>query len=224
MEHMDSRHSRHGGSRRPGAAREMLDAVGALTTTVADAVDSFMGSMGGITPPEGLVRRRRHTRRFDRHSCCDDEPCKGCSGSSCECDCCVGDADLVIYTRIGERRVVPVRIENTRAREREISVALSDLTTRGGGATPVEARLHGETDFTLKPCEEREIVVLVAVGGLDDDGRKADREGATDIDECHVAVGDLRITGCDLRPVRIAVAVLPRGCSPYEIECGCGCC
>jgi hypothetical protein len=120
--------------------------------------------------------------------------------------------------------VVPVRIENTRAREREITVALSDLTTRGGGASPVEAKLHGETAFTLKPCEEREIVVLVAVGGLDDDGRKSDREGKTDIDECHVAVGDLRITGCDLRPVRIAVAVLPRDCGPYEIECGCGCC
>jgi hypothetical protein len=45
-----------------------------------------------------------------------------------------------------------------------------------------------------------------------------------DVNDCLVAVGDLRVDGCDIRPVRIAVAILPRDCSAYQIECGCCCC
>jgi hypothetical protein len=35
---------------------------------------------------------------------------------------------------------------------------------------------------------------------------------------------DLRVEGCDTRPIRIALALLPRDCNAYEIDCGCGCC
>ncbi len=118
-----------------------------------------------------------------------------------------------------------MRIENTRAREREIGLSLSEFATSGGSPTPVAVRLHGDTTFTLEPCAEREVLLLVAVDGLDQPGdRKGEPKGMTDVDDCHVAVGDLRIAGSDVRPVRIAVAVLPRHCGPYEIECGCVCC
>ena len=45
-----------------------------------------------------------------------------------------------------------------------------------------------------------------------------------DIDDCHVAIADLCIEGCDARPIRIAVAVLPRDCNSYTVRCVCACC
>jgi hypothetical protein len=55
--------------------------------------------------------------------------------------------------------------------------------------------------------------------GEDDDGRRI-----PDVDDCLVAVADLRIQGCETRPLRIAVAILPRDCSRYEVHCGDRCC
>jgi hypothetical protein len=45
-----------------------------------------------------------------------------------------------------------------------------------------------------------------------------------DVDQCEVYYADLRVEGCDMRPVRLAVAVLPRDCESHPINCGCGCC
>ena len=45
-----------------------------------------------------------------------------------------------------------------------------------------------------------------------------------DVDDCLVAVADLRLVGCDHRPLRIAVAILPRDCDPFRVSCGCTCC
>jgi hypothetical protein len=45
-----------------------------------------------------------------------------------------------------------------------------------------------------------------------------------DVDDCHVAVADLCIEGCDSRPIRIAVALLPRVCNSFDIHCDCACC
>jgi hypothetical protein len=45
-----------------------------------------------------------------------------------------------------------------------------------------------------------------------------------DVDRCLVSYADLRIKGCDLRSVRIAVAILPRDCDAYVVDCACGCC
>jgi hypothetical protein len=55
--------------------------------------------------------------------------------------------------------------------------------------------------------------------GDDDSGRRV-----PDVDDCLVAVADLRIQGCDTRPLRIAVAILPRDCNRYEVHCGDRCC
>jgi hypothetical protein len=32
------------------------------------------------------------------------------------------------------------------------------------------------------------------------------------------------VEGCDMKPLRIAVAILPVECGPYCIDCSCGCC
>jgi hypothetical protein len=39
-----------------------------------------------------------------------------------------------------------------------------------------------------------------------------------------VAYATLRAEGCLVRPVVIAVAVLPDDCDAYRRPCGCGCC
>lgn len=182
---------------------------------------------------------------------------------------------MVVYTRVGETRVVPINIENHRKRERDIKMTLADFRTQGGNDTPVTGRLVGPTEFTLPPCADHQGIILISAGlpgrepskpsgdavALDGLSKaellaEAKRVGATatatmnkaeligaiserptevlvepsrdlvlpDVDDCHVAIADLCIEGCDARPIRVAVAVLPRDCNTYDIHCECACC
>jgi hypothetical protein len=49
-----------------------------------------------------------------------------------------------------------------------------------------------------------------------------DRAGR--VDRCEVGYATLRADGCLVRPVILAVAVLPDDCDAYHRPCGCGCC
>jgi hypothetical protein len=197
-----------------GGMRGVGNALGALASSAADVVEELIQTAAPVA------------RKARRRAKC-GEPC-GHDDCNCHCTCCIGDVDLAVYTRAGERRVVPVRIENTRRREREVKLTVSDFTTRGGRAVPVNVSIAGAADFTLAPCAEQEATLLVDVSRAGDGDDKSEEEKARgklrDVDECLVALGDLRLEGCDVRPVRIAVAVVPRDCSPYEIDCGCACC
>jgi hypothetical protein len=165
--------------------------------------------------------------------------CHECRSDACHCECCVVNADLVVNARLGERRVVPLTFENSRRREREITLELSDFTSRGGKPSAVTGRLIGPTSFTLAPCAEHETILVVDVAGDGLDGAdvvvratakdKTNADAAEgrrplDVDDCEVAYADLRVTGCEIRPLRIAVSTLPRDCHSYPVECGCGCC
>jgi hypothetical protein len=44
------------------------------------------------------------------------------------------------------------------------------------------------------------------------------------VDRCEVAYVTLRAEGCQIRPVVLAVAVLPDDCDAYRRPCACGCC
>jgi hypothetical protein len=196
-----------------GGMRGVGRALGALASSAADVVEEVIQTAAPVA------------RKARRRTPC-GEPC-GRDDCNCHCTCCIGDVDLAVYTRAGERRVVPVRIENTRRRERDVKLSVSDFTTRGGRAVPVNVSIAGAADLTLAPCAEQEATLLVDVSRAGDDGdelKEKPRGRLRDVDECVVALGDLRLEGCDVRPVRIAVAVVPRDCSPYEIECGCACC
>ncbi len=143
--------------------------------------------------------------------------CGSCERDDCHCTCCIGDVDLVVYSRLGEHRVVPITIENTRKRDKDIRLELSDFTSRGGGKDiAVQVQLEPQA-FTLRPCDTQTAVLELRTGSRDD-------ERSRDIDDCVVLVADLRVEGCDRRPIRIALALLPRDCGAYEIECGCSCC
>ena len=97
------------------------------------------------------------------------------------------------------------------------------------GAVPVTGSIVGESTFTLAPCEERAVIIEVvseaAVGDKTGDQAGGQEGQPTDVDDCLVAVADLRVTGCDIRcPIGIGVVLLPRDCDTFDLSCGCGCC
>jgi hypothetical protein len=160
--------------------------------------------------------------------------CRHCGHDDCGCRCCIVNADLVVRARLGERRVLPITIDNDRRREREVSLELSDFTSRGGSPGRVTGEIVPPAEFTLSGCESRDVVIVVDTAGRNDDKPRPktpakgdderDERRPPDVDECEVFYADLRIVGCDNRPVRIAVAILPRDCHSYPVHCGCACC
>ncbi len=199
--------------------RSRAGGLGDVATTMGDAIRKVLGGVGQMAGAR--------TKKCS----CDD--C-GHAAHDCSCRCCVSDADLLIYTRLGERRVIPVNVENTRRRERDVEVSLSSFTTPGGKPLDIQGELQPPTSFTLGPCEEREVTMLLAVTEApEEEGKKEkpsrasdleERRKLPDVDECLVGYANLSITGCNLRPVRIATAILPRDCASYSVGCGCGCC
>src|SRR5947209_2562603 len=92
-------------------------------------MESLNRMWGGVLDPwmGGTMQssKRRSTRLHRFHSCgCRDCDCDDCVQDGCHCSCCIGDADLLIYARLGERRVVPLVVENNRHRERQIRLEL----------------------------------------------------------------------------------------------------
>jgi hypothetical protein len=136
----------------------------------------------------------------------------------CACRCCVDDADLIVQARLGEHRVVPIEIANERRRERDVELDLSEFRRSGGGDAPISGTLD-PTRLHLDPCSEQSAVLTLELPLGDKTG-----EREPDVDDCLTAYADLRLTGCDIRPLRIAVVILPRVCDAHLVECGCGCC
>jgi hypothetical protein len=147
--------------------------------------------------------------------------CPRCEPDDCHCRCCVTNTDLLVRARIGERRVVPLVIENGWRRERDVVLELSSWSPISG-ETKVVGEIVAPTKFTLKGCEERAVILVVNVEGIEQQG--ADVRAPPDVRDCAVSYADLRIVGCDLRAIRIAVAVLPRDCEAMRIDCRCACC
>jgi hypothetical protein len=176
-----------------------------LRTAATNFTDTVTGTSTGLRP-------RAHKPRM-KDECCDDV-------DPCHCTCCIVDADLIVHARVGERRVVPLTIENRWRRERKVRVELSNFSTRSASNLAVNGRLQPPgPDFTLPPCGRQELVLIIEASGATDNERQM-----PDVDNCVVYYADLRVEGCEIRPIRIAVALLPRDCAPYRIECRCQCC
>ncbi len=189
-----------------------------------------------------LRSRRRHRgwrcgceddhehRKPGRHDC----GCSRCGRDSCECYCCIGDVDIVVYTRLGEQRVVPISVANERRREKTIKLELSSWTTRSGDTDAVKTVGLAPDEFTLEPCGMQEVTLVIDVPRERSDAPTGKRPSGTnareerkrlpDVDSCQVVTADLRLVGCDHRSLRLAAAILPRDCDPYRVSCGCTCC
>ena len=150
----------------------------------------------------------------------------GCCQDDCHCRCCIGsDLDLVVYSRVGERRIIPITISNERRREREVTLELTGFKSRGGRDVPVTGAIVGESTFALAPCEERAVTIVVEASEPGTSAGDVNTSTPNDVDDCLVAVADLRVEGCDIRcPIGIGVVLLPRDCDTFELTCGCGCC
>lgn len=176
-----------------------------------------------------------------------DHDC-GCGGADCHCECCVCDADVLVHARCNEIRRMPVTFENDTRRERAVKLELEQFVTAGGRQLGWNAKLS-ETEFTLPPCGEHTVSILVQVrcdafggekpteekpGGNQPAGAAVDRVNLSSdaaantrlgsVDRCEVAYATLRADGCLIRPIVVAVAVLPDDCDAYRRPCGCGCC
>src|SRR5262249_27886979 len=125
---------------------------------------------------------------------------------------------------------------------------VSPVRSAGGRVLPWHVTVRPESPLTLPPCSTTEIDLLVDIrcgegDDKDDEGqddtkasgaRKATRaqaaevasrtEVVTDVDDCEVGYVTIRVEGCLVRPIVVAIAVLPRSCDAYHAGCSCSCC
>jgi hypothetical protein len=152
---------------------------------------------------------------------------EGCrEEQDCSCSCCIRCADLVEYAHCGEVRQIPITFENETRRERAVKLQLGSFVTDSGQELGWQPALS-ETEFKLPPCGEKTVVLTVNVdcGRLGNQTSGAnERQSQTAVDSCKVAYATLRGDGCIVRPLVIAVAVLPLHCGAHHAGCGCGCC
>jgi hypothetical protein len=137
----------------------------------------------------------------------------------CGCSCCIRCADTVEYARCGETRRIPITFDNDTRRERAVKLELAQFLGENGQQLNWPVTIS-ETEFTLGPCGEKTVLLTVNI-------ECAKRDGANQgpgVDSCKVGYATVRAEGCVVRPIVVAVAVLPDHCGAHHIGCLCGCC
>ena len=219
-----------------------------------------------LAPPgPGPGSHRRHHHRHGHHEHEDrgcgcehgrDRDCDGCEHGhgrgcgrceerDCRCDCCIVDADIVVYGHCGEVRVVPIEVINDSRKVREnVDVQVSDIRSAGGRVLNRPTLIQPKGPVNLEPCRATRLELLVHLAcGTESDASAADdapgqtdappdafaalaaqRDRCPDVDRCEVGYTSIRLDGCLIRPIVVAIAVLPAGCDTYRIGCSCGCC
>jgi hypothetical protein len=167
------------------------------------------------------------------HGCgCDQQPHHG---HDCHCSCCICEADAVEFVHCGERRLIPLLFENDTRRERDVRLDLGAFATRGGQELGWQASFS-ESEFKLPPCGRKTVMLGVTVdcGKLVGQPQPPGQPNVAEpndvvnrlpsVDECKVGYATVRAEGCLVRPLVVAVAVLPNDCGAHKAGCGCGCC
>lgn len=178
-------------------------------------LDALSGMAGGTSPSTSTaVPHARH----HKHGC-------RCHEQDCACECCIRCADVIEYARCGEVRQIPVVFENDTRRERDVTLQLGNFATESGQDAGWKAAVSPAT-FKLPPCGETTVVLSVNVdcSKLGAQSAAGDKRQTATIDSCKVVYATLTAEGCTIRPLVIAVAVLPGFCGAHRAGCGCGCC
>jgi hypothetical protein len=208
-------------------------------------------------PHHGCGCDHEHDHDHDGRGCCDDrdDHWKGhWRHRDCRCDCCIVDADIVVFARMGEIRVVPIEVANDTRKVREnVEVSVSEIRSGGGKALPWATLVNPRGPLTLEPCSRTKLELLVHIGcepsqvpdKAENPSRArgaakaasepatstepldlavARREGCPDVDCCEVGYTTIRLDGCVIRPIVVAIAVLPLQCDAYRAGCSCSCC
>jgi hypothetical protein len=217
------------------------------SVTATPAMQPMIDAMTGWMRGTGAPSRRRHgdcgchEHHWHDHDCgCHKH---GWHDHDCDhkhhCHCHIRCADVVEYARCGEVRRIPITFDNDTRRERDVTLQLGAFATEAGHEIGWQAAVS-PTTFKLSPCGETTVLLTVTVEcakfvqptPTPQPGTTANapaptatetQAGAT-VDSCKVAYATLRAEGCAIRPLVIAVAVLPESCGAHEASCGCGCC
>jgi hypothetical protein len=213
----------------PDYVSNMQTTYSNLYSSAASTAQPYVDMMQGRAPSTGYQRDPgpEHEGHHHHHKDCD---C-GCGHREhechdCHCSCCIKCADVVEYARCGEVRQIPVTFDNDTRREREVKLHLGAFVTDSGHEVGWHAALS-EGEFKLPPCGEKTVLITVTVdcakaAATNPAGAEGQRSGS--VDSCKVAYATLRAEGCMVRPLIIAVAVLPNDCGAHRAGCQCGCC
>jgi hypothetical protein len=146
--------------------------------------------------------------------------CRKCGERDCHCSCCIRDSDAVEVARCGELRIIPITLDNDTSVDRDVKLQLGAFATASGRELGWEASLS-ETEFKLPACGEKTVTLKVAVdcNRFGDPQQNPNEQRAPSVDECKVAYATLRVEGCLIRPLVIAVAVLPNDCDAHRAGC-----
>jgi hypothetical protein len=195
-----------------------------MTRLMSDPASLYQEIARGYSMPGASSSGVRTRTEHDCHCGC------GCRGDcDCHCECCVCDADVLVHARCNETRRIPVTFENDTRREKPVKLTLEKFVSAGGKDLGWNGQLS-QAEFTLKPCDEQTVIVTVQVkcdslgGGTPGTTDNPNNVRRGTIDRCEVGYATLRAEGCLVRPVVIAVAVLPDDCDAYRRPCSCGCC
>src|SRR5688572_13612678 len=144
----------------PDYVSNVQEGLSHLMNEGASAYQGMMRDFGGMAGGMGTMRdpvsgtrsrgRRRGCGCDDSHDC------------ECHCECCVCDADVLVHARCGEVRRIPLTFENDTRRDRPVTLQLEKFVTSGGRDLGWNAHLS-ETQFTLRPCDEHTVTLLVQI-------------------------------------------------------------
>jgi len=225
---------------------DLSDFVDNTQTAYSNLASRMTSMFQPMDMPQRSPAGPGHHRGRGHESCCHKEE------HDCHCSCCIRCADAVEYARCDEVRSIPVTFENESRRERDVKLELGPFVTDSG--RELWRGALSEQTFKLPPCGEKTVTIRVHVncgninptpgtteprdpntptgetGGTTDGPRITtgttaipSRETGT-VDSCTVAYATLRAEGCTIRPLVIALAVLPNDCGSHRAGCQCGCC
>lgn len=141
--------------------------------------------------------------------------------------------------------MVPIEVENDSRKVREnVDVQVSEVRSGGGKVLAWPTAIQPKGPLTLEPCSTTrlELMVQVACGSEPANANPArsggtrnapsdafatlaaQREQGSDVDRCEVGYATIRLGGCLVRPIVVAIAALPLGCDDYRVGCSCSCC
>jgi hypothetical protein len=182
------------------------------STFMQPMIDAMTNVMHGSSVPA------RSNQGYDRHEH------RVHYERDCSCQCCIRCADQIEFARCGEVRQIPITFDNETRRERNVKIILGSFATESG-LTPGWQATVSETEFKIPPCGEKTIILTVNVDcaklGVPQQG---DERKPTTVDSCKVLYATLEAQGCAIRPIVIAIAVLPEHCGAHHVDCNCGCC
>jgi hypothetical protein len=185
------------------------------TSSIQAVMDALSGMMRSAITSNTPMHRTHKT-----HGC----GC-GCDEQDCVCSCCIRCADVIEYARCGEVRQIPITFDNDTRRERDVTLQLGNFATESGQDVAWQASVS-PTTFKLAPCGETTVLLTVNVdctklGVPSTQGHE--RQPTATVNDCKVVYATIRAEGCTIRPLIIAVAVLPSNCGAHHAACGCCC-